>query len=108
MSGSVATVSAAVPLAVRGVRLLVNAVVDGSASVFDPSLLGRFAVTAPPSGWLDMGNVLDLKREAETTFTDVASGTPAMVKTRARTGVSAQVSCTLTNWSKPALLLSGG
>ena len=102
----------AAPLVARTVRLLVNATSNaggnGSAAVFDPSVLGRFAVTAPPPGWMDAGNVLELKREAETTFAEIASGTPAMVKTRARSAVKAAVSCTLTNWSKLALLLSGG
>ncbi len=99
---------AATPLMVRAVRLFVQATTTGVAAVFDPSLVGRFAVTAPPPGWMDAGNVLELKRDAETAFTDIMSGTPAMVKTRARSKVTAAVSCTLTNWSKLALLLSGG
>lgn len=105
MSGSI---NPATPLVTRAVRMFVQATTSGAAAVFDPSLLGRFDVTAPPPGWMDAGNVLELQRDAETTFTEVLSGTPAMVKTRGRAKVSAAVSCTLTNWSKLALLLSGG
>ncbi len=110
------TMQAATPLVVRTVRLFVNATSNagggaggnGSAAVFDPALLGGFPVTTPPPGWMDCGNVLDLRREAETVFADVLSGKPAMVKTRGRAKLTAQVGCTLTNWSKLALLLSGG
>jgi len=97
---------------VRGVRLFVaasgGAVPSGVVPAFDPALSGRFALGAPLAGWFDLGAVLDLKRDAVTTFAEVASGAPALVKTRARAKVTAAVSCTFAGWSKLALLLSGG
>ncbi len=106
MSGGV--ILAATSPVVRGVRMFVAPVQAGVPVVFDPAAQGGFAVSAPPAGWLAVGNVLDVTREAETGFAEVWSGAPAVVKTRARQKVAAGVSCTFTAWSKLALLLSTG
>ena len=104
---SAGVISAATGPVTRGIRLFVAAV-QGVPVVFDPASQGRFAVSTPPAGWLDMGFVLDVTREATTGYTDVWSGAPALLKTRGRSKVSASVSCTFGAWSKLALLLSSG
>lgn len=95
---------------VERVRLFVAPVdrTSGNALVFDPAMQGRFALSTPPPGWFDMGVVADVKRDAVTTFAEVWSGAPALLKTRSRAKVSADVSCTFAGWSKLAMALSSG
>lgn len=106
MSGAIA---ATAPV-VRGVRMLVAPVdrVTRHALIFDPAVQGRFAAGSVPTGWYDVGPVSDLHRDAETSFAEVWSGAPAVLKTRARAKVSAGLQCTFASWSKLALGLSSG
>lgn len=108
-SGGMAPVPLTAPV-VRAVRMFVAPVdrSSGQAVVFDPAAQGRFEVGAPPRGWIDMGAVQNLKRTAETSFAEVWSGSPALLKTRARAKVEAAVSCTFAKWSKLAMALSSG
>ncbi len=105
---SAGVVGAATSPVVRSVQMFVAAVQGGVPAVFDPAQQGRFALGAPPAGWVSLGTVLDVSRSAETSFAEVWSGTPAVVKTRGRAKVTAAVNCTFGAWSKLALLLSSG
>ena len=75
---------------------------------FDPAVQGRFALAAPPAGWLSLGTVHDFVREDTSSFAEMLSGAPAIAKTRARNRASAAVRFTLPAWSKLGLALSGG
>ncbi|WP_419805139.1 hypothetical protein [Terriglobus sp.] len=98
------------PVVSGGVRMFA-APVDRSGlgpRVFDPARQGRFAVSAPPAGWLALGAVTALERNDTGTFTEIWNGAPASIGTRARSSSGASLRCAFAAWSKLAMALSSG
>ncbi len=75
---------------------------------FDPVQMGRFALNAPPPGWMDAGIILNFERAPGAAVVPIQSGSPATVKTQSRSALEEQVSWTFPAWSRVAMALSGG
>lgn len=75
---------------------------------FDPAAMGRFALDAPPAGWLSVGEVAGLERSSTSVLTAVESGAPAVVKTQVRSTVGEELKLTFPAWSRVAMALSSG
>ncbi len=75
---------------------------------FDPAQMGRFALDAPPAGWLSMGIVAGFKRMPGAAVAAVRSGAPATVKTQVRSAMEEEIECTFAAWSRVAMALSAG
>ncbi|MBS1813599.1 MAG: hypothetical protein JSS87_01855 [Acidobacteria bacterium] len=103
------TIVATAPVAdrVRAYFAPVNRV-TGNAGVFDPARDGRFALEAPPPGWMDAGVVRDFVRRSETKVSPLMSGAPAVARTQVRSAVGAEIAWTFDGWSRLAMALSGG
>lgn len=76
--------------------------------VFDPSRMGRFAISSPPAGWYALGALTALERQDTGEFAEVWSGAPATLSARGRSRSGAALRCGFANWSKLALALSSG
>ncbi len=107
--------SAALPIPsvspiVSGIQMFAAPVDRGGAGpkTFDPSRQGRFALNAPPAGWLTVGTVTAMERGDTSQFAEIWSGTPATVGTRARGSSGATLRCSFSAWSKLAMALSSG
>jgi len=109
MSDAAMTIAAAAPVAerVRAYFAPVNRVA-GNAGAFDPARDGRFALDAPPAGWLDAGVVQDFVRRSETKVTPLMSGAPAAARAQVRNAAGAEVEWTFGGWGKLQMALSGG
>jgi hypothetical protein len=94
----------------NNVRLFVAPVdrADILPVAFDPAQMGRFALSAPPEGWLDAGNILDFERTPAAAVVPVRSGSPATVKLQSRSALEEEVRWTFPSWSRIAMVLSGG
>ena len=73
---------------------------------FDPAVQGRFALNAPPAGWLNAGPITGFERTSVSEMLPLRSGAPAVLKTQARASVGAEVQLRFTCWSKLAMALS--
>lgn len=81
---------------------------NGTPAAFDPAVQGRFALSAPPVGWTDLGYVSGLKRKSVTKVMALESGAPMAVRAQTRTGMGAEVSFTFNAWGKLQMGLSAG
>jgi hypothetical protein len=92
------------------VRLFVAPVdrVDVLPVAFDPAQMGRFALSAPPAGWMDAGNILDFERVAGAAVLPVRSGSPVTVKAQSRSALEEEVRWTFPAWTRLSMVLSGG
>jgi hypothetical protein len=92
---------------VRGYFAPVNRA-TGAPAVFDPAVLGRFAVGAAPAPWLDLGWCSGFKRTSETKVDAVVTGAPGTSAAQVRTQVGAEVSFAFETWGRLQLALAAG
>jgi hypothetical protein len=76
--------------------------------VFDPAVLGRFAVGAAPAPWVDLGWCEGFKRTSETKVGEVLTGAPGTVGSQVRTQVGAEVSFAFETWGRLQVALAAG
>ncbi len=111
MSGAIVLTPNVSPVVSGGVQMFAAPVVRGSGGgpkVFDPARQGRFAVNAPPAGWLALGAVTAMERNDTGGFAEIWNGAPASIGTRARSSSGASLRCAFAGWSKLAMALSSG
>lgn len=94
----------------RGVRAYFAPVdrVNGTPTIFDPSVQSGFDVDAPPAPWIDLGWVENFRRSALTSVSTVRVGEDAAVATQFRSSLDAKVECEFQEWGKLQMALAGG
>jgi len=92
---------------VRGYFAPVNRA-TGAPVVFDPAVLGRFAVGAAPAPWVDLGWCVGFKRVSETKVEAVVTGAPGTVGAQVRTVVGAEVAFEFETWGRLQVALAAG
>ena len=69
-------------------------------TVFDAAQTGAFALSAPPSPWVDLGWCSQFLRKSETKVGALTTGAPAVVQSQVRTQVEATVRLEFESWGK--------
>lgn len=92
---------------VRGFFAPVNRTA-GTPAVFDPAVLGRFAVGAAPAPWVDLGWCVGFARTSGTAVAAVVTGAPGTVGAQVRTAVGAEVSFGFETWGRLQVALASG
>jgi hypothetical protein len=77
-------------------------------TLFDPAAAPTLSLDAPPSPWIDLGWIENLKRTSKTEFVPVAGGAKSAATALARKSVSAQVEFDFCEWGKLQMALAGG
>lgn len=112
MSGANASVTAtvAVPPITRRVRAFFAPVnrTTGTPALFDPAQSGRFALSAPPAPWIDLGWIAKFTRKSGTRVEALRAGSPASVATQVRNEIDATVSLEFEGWGKLQAALASG
>jgi hypothetical protein len=80
--------------------------VAGVPMAFDVAADGRFALSSPPAGWVDLGWVTGFKRESETKVEALGAGAPAVAAAQVVTAVGARVSMEFGDWGRLAMALA--
>jgi len=80
----------------------------GTTAEFDLALCTEFDVDAPPSPWIDLGWVRNLKRTSGTAVQQLRRGEQGAVKEQFRSQLSATVELEFMQWGKLQMALSGG
>ena len=105
-----ASVIGAVAPVTRRVRAYFAPVNRAAAAptVFDAAQMGIFALSAPPSPWVDLGWCSKFLRKSETKVGVLTTGAPAVVQSQVRTQVEATVQLEFESWGKLQLALASG
>lgn len=82
--------------------------VNRVATVFDPSVNGRFSLDAPPAPWIDLGWIEDFGRKSLSKIAPLVIGSPGMTQYQVKDSVDATVSFRFKMWSKLSMALSSG
>jgi hypothetical protein len=77
-------------------------------TVFDAAQMGRFALSAPPAPWVDLGWCTKFARKSETKVAALTAGAPAMAQSQVRSQVEATVQLEFESWGKLQLALASG
>jgi hypothetical protein len=77
-------------------------------TIFDPSATGEFALSSPPSPWLDLGWIEGFERFYNTPTDAVRSGTKAFPAFQFRGPLEARVEFDFKEWGKLQMALAGG
>jgi hypothetical protein len=110
MSTAPLTALNAIPPITRRVRAYFAPVdrVNRIASVFDPSIVGQFSLSAPPSPWVDLGWIEDFSRKSLSKIAGPTTGSPAVTQFQVKETIDASVSFRFKTWSKLSMALSAG
>ncbi len=110
MSTSVTTPLPALPPTGRSVRAYFAPVdrVHRQPTLFDPSVNGRFSVSAPPAPWVDLGWIESFTRKSASKFGELVTGSPGATQFQVRETVDATVSFRFKAWSKLSMALAAG
>jgi hypothetical protein len=76
--------------------------------VFDPAKYGAFDLELPPSPWIDLGWIANLRRSAATRFELLRSGSKGGASAQARAGLEARLEFDFREWGKLQMALAGG
>src|SRR5277367_71104 len=82
--------------------------VAGVPTVFDAAQMGAFALSAPPTPWVDLGWCSNFVRKSETKVGALTTGAPAVVQSQVRSQVEATVQLQFESWEKLQLALAAG
>jgi hypothetical protein len=77
-------------------------------TVFDAAQMGTFALSSPPSPWVDLGWCSKFARKSETKIGALTTGAPAVVQSQVVTQVEATVQLQFESWGKIQLALAAG
>ena len=77
-------------------------------AVFDLGRHGRFALSAPPLGWVDLGWIENFTRTAETKVAPVRVGAKAAPAAQFRSQLGARVEFDFRQWGKLQMALASG
>ena len=77
-------------------------------AIFDPALHGAFALDSPPTPWLDLGWIENLRRLPGTRFLPVRGGAKGAAAAQVRAQVEAHVEFEFREWGKLQMALTGG
>jgi len=77
-------------------------------TIFDPAASGVFALSSPPSPWLDLGWIDEFERHYDTPTDAVRSGPTALPIAQFRGPVEARVEFDFREWGKLQMALAGG
>jgi len=80
----------------------------GVPTVFDAAQMGTFALSAPPTPWVDLGWCSNFVRKSETKVGALTTGAPAVVQSQVRSQVEATVQLQFESWEKLQLALAAG
>jgi hypothetical protein len=80
----------------------------GTATVFDPSVNGQFALSSPPAPWIDLGWIEDFNRKSLSKTAPLVVGSPGTTQYQVKETVDASVSFRFKTWSKLTMALSAG
>jgi len=105
-----ATLLPALPPTGRSVRAYFAPVdrIHRVPTLFDPSVNGRFATSAPPAPWIDLGWIEDFTRKSTSKFGELVTGSPGTTQFQVRETVDATVSLRFKAWSKLSMALAAG
>jgi hypothetical protein len=76
--------------------------------LFDAAQTGTFALSAPPSPWLDLGWCSKFARKSATKIGALTTGAPAVVQSQVVTQVEATIELEFESWGKLQLALAAG
>jgi hypothetical protein len=76
--------------------------------VFDPAKYGAFDLELPPTPWIDLGWIANLRRSAATRFELLRSGSKGAASAQARAGLEAGLEFDFREWGKLQMALAGG
>jgi len=82
--------------------------VHRQATLFDPSVNGRFSTNAPPAPWVDLGWIENFTRKSTSRFGELVTGTPGATQFQVRETVDATVALRFKAWSKLSMALAAG
>lgn len=82
--------------------------VSGYPTLFDPAVLGRFDLDAPPAGWTDLGWIHNFRRTSETKVMALEGGAPLATRGQTRKAAGAEVALEFESWGKLQMGLSAG
>jgi hypothetical protein len=110
MSTQAATQLPALPPIGRSVRAWFAPVdrIHGVPAIFDPSVNGRCAATAPPAPWVDLGWIENFTRRSTSRYAEMVTGAPGTTQLQVRATVDATVSLRFQAWSKLSMALAAG
>ncbi|MFZ0271761.1 MAG: hypothetical protein WB524_08655 [Acidobacteriaceae bacterium] len=110
MSTPATTPLPALPPTGRSVRAYFAPVdrVHRQATLFDPSVNGRFSTNAPPAPWVDLGWIENFTRKSTSRFGELVTGTPGATQFQVRETVDATVALRFKAWSKLSMALAAG
>jgi hypothetical protein len=110
MSTAPLTALGAMPPITRRVRAYFAPVnrANQTATVFDPSVSGQFALSSPPAPWINLGWIEDFSRKSLSRTTGLVVGSPGTTQFQVKEMVDASVSLRFKTWSKLTMALSAG
>lgn len=76
--------------------------------LFDPSVLGRFDLDAPPAPWISLGWIQDFTRKSASKTSPLLTGIPAAPLEQVRESLEAQVDLQFLTWTKLTMALATG
>jgi hypothetical protein len=82
--------------------------VHRQATLFDPSVNGRFSTNAPPAPWVDLGWIENFTRKSTSKFGELVTGTPGATQFQVRETVDATVALRFKAWSKLSMAPAAG
>jgi hypothetical protein len=77
-------------------------------TIFDAAQSGAFALSMPPSPWIDLGWCSSFVRKSATTVTTLQAGTPPIAQSQIRTEIDATIALQFESWGKLQLALAAG
>jgi len=77
-------------------------------TIFDPAQQGTFALSTPPSPWIDLGWITAFTRKSGTKIEPVRAGAPATPQMQSRSAIDATVSLQFASWGKLQMALAAG
>jgi hypothetical protein len=80
----------------------------GAPAIYDPSKQGAFTLDAPPSPWVDLGWIENLKRTPATSVTVLHAGAKGAPAAQVRRQLEARVEFEFREWGKLQMALAGG
>ena len=76
--------------------------------IFDPAKQGAFPLDAPPSPWMELGEIANFKRSSGTQVGEMRAGVRGAVAGQYRANLDAKVECDFLEWGKLQMALAGG
>lgn len=77
-------------------------------TIFDPAQQGTFALSTPPTPWIDLGWITGFSRKSGTKIEPVRAGAPATPQMQSRSLIDATVSLQFASWDKLQMALAAG